>query len=133
MSIINSPLVLVTGATGFIACQVIKDLYDTGRYRVRGTTRDLNSEKSKRVKKLFPDIELVVCSLTSRVGWSEALNDASFVIHLASPYHSLTGGKLDDFVKPATQGTLHVLEGAMKEKGIKRVVITSSITAVAYG
>lgn len=55
------------------------------------------------------------------------------MLHLASPYHSLSGGKIDDFVEPATKGTIHVLEGAMKEPGVKRVVVTSSITAIVCG
>jgi len=36
-------------------------------------------------------------------------------------------------VKPAKEGTLRVLEGAMKVPTVKRVVVTSSVAAIAYG
>ncbi len=38
-------IVLVTGATGFIASHLIKVLLDEGKYKVRGTVRDLSDEK----------------------------------------------------------------------------------------
>lgn len=133
MTAFDLPLVLVTGATGFIATQVIKELYDTGLYRVRGTTRNLDSEKSKTIRKLFPAIELVVCTLTTDDGWEAAFTGVTFVLHLASPYHSFFGGNIEDFVKPAKEGTRRVLEGAMSENGVKRVVVTSSTTAIAHG
>jgi len=133
MSVVDLPLVLVTGATGFIATQVIKELYQSGMYRVRGTTRKLESVKSTAVKELFPEIELVACTLTSDSGWAEAFEGVSFVLHLASPYLSFFGGNIEDFVKPAKEGTLRVLKHAMDEKGVKRVVVTSSTTAIAHG
>lgn len=133
MSSKNLPLVLVTGATGFIATQVIQDLYESGLYRVRGTTRNCESEKSKIIRNLFPEIELVACTLTSDAGWEDAFKGVTFVLHVASPYLSFTGGNIEDFVKPAKEGTRRVLEGAMKEPLIMRVVITSSIAAIAYG
>ena len=33
------PIVLVTGASGFVATHLIKQLLEQGRYRVRGTVR----------------------------------------------------------------------------------------------
>jgi len=133
MSNKNLPIVLVTGATGFIATQVIKDLYESGLYRVRGTTRNCESEKSKAIRNLFPEIELVACTLTADAGWKDAFKGVKFVLHLASPYLSFSGGNLEDFVKPAKEGTLRVLEGAMKEPSVVRVVVTSSVAAIAYG
>jgi len=129
----NLPLVLVTGATGFIATQIIKDLYESGLYRVRGTTRNCTSEKSKITQALFPEIELVACTLTSDAGWDAAFKGVTFVLHLASPYLSLFSGSIEDFVKPAKEGTLRVLEGAMKVRSILRVVVTSSTAAIQYG
>lgn len=44
------PIVLVTGASGFIATHLIKQLLEQGRYRVRGTVRS----KKKEEKVIFP-------------------------------------------------------------------------------
>lgn len=37
--------VLVSGASGYIACHVVKQLLESGKYVVRGTVRNLNNEK----------------------------------------------------------------------------------------
>ena len=39
------PIVLVTGASGFIATHLIKQLLEQGRYRVRGTVRSKKREE----------------------------------------------------------------------------------------
>jgi nucleoside-diphosphate-sugar epimerase len=44
--------ILVTGASGFIACWIIKTLLDRG-YAVRGTVRSL--KKSEHLQKLFAE------------------------------------------------------------------------------
>ena len=39
------PIVLVTGASGFIATHLIKQLLEQDRYHVRGTVRSLKKEE----------------------------------------------------------------------------------------
>ena len=39
------PIVLVTGASGFVATHVIKQLLQQGHYYVRGTVRSLKKEE----------------------------------------------------------------------------------------
>ena len=39
------PLVLVTGASGFVSTWLIKELLEKGEYRVRGTVRDKSKEE----------------------------------------------------------------------------------------
>ena len=41
------PIVLVTGASGFVATHLIKQLLEQGRYRVRGTVR--NKKRHEKV------------------------------------------------------------------------------------
>ena len=43
------PLVLVTGASGFVSTWLIKELLEKGEYRVRGTVR--NKNKQEKVQK----------------------------------------------------------------------------------
>ena len=39
------PIVLVTGASGFVGTHLIKQLLEQGRYRVRGTVRSKKREE----------------------------------------------------------------------------------------
>ena len=43
------PIVLVTGASGFIATHLIKQLLEQGRYHVRGTVRSLKKEEKVNI------------------------------------------------------------------------------------
>lgn len=57
----------------------------------------------------------------------KACEGCTYVAHTASP---LSGGSDEDsYVKPAVNGTLHVMEGC-KLAGVKRVVVTSSLIAL---
>ena len=44
------PIVLVTGASGFIATHLIKQLLEQGRYHVRGTVR--NKKRQEKVRRV---------------------------------------------------------------------------------
>jgi dihydroflavonol-4-reductase len=54
------------------------------------------------------------------------------VLHVASPLSSSVPRDENELIIPARDGTLRVLR-ASREAGVKRVVITSSTAAVAYG
>lgn len=53
-----------------------------------------------------------------------------FIIHVASPFHFKITDYNKDLYEPAIQGTAGILKEAIKEKSVKRVVITSSFAAV---
>jgi nucleoside-diphosphate-sugar epimerase len=66
-------VVLVTGASGFIASHIIKQLQEQG-YKVRGTVRSLQDEdKVKRLNELCPEAEnkldIVEADLTKPESW----------------------------------------------------------------
>jgi len=48
----------------------------------------------------------------------------------ASPFHFNVSDPHKDLINPAVQGTTNLLRAASKEKGIQRVVITSSFAAI---
>lgn len=67
--------VLVTGASGFLASHVIRQLLQSGEYRVRGTVRDLNNEKKTTpLHALYPEakypLELVEADLVEPDSWT---------------------------------------------------------------
>ena len=132
-----APTVLVTGASGFIATHLIKQLQTLGKYSVRGTVRSLkNEEKVKELKGLVPDaaypLELVEADLTKEEGWKEVVQGCTYVYHLASPFPLSTPRNEDDLIVPAVNGTLNVLKACAESGTVKRIVVTSSCAAIAH-
>lgn len=127
---------LVTGASGFIAQQLILDLLEQG-HRVRGTVRSHAKGESLRSALLrhspaAAGIELVEADLESDRGWAEAVAGVDVIHHLASPFPMAAPKNPDDLIRPARDGALRVLRAA-RSAGVERVVLTSSCAAVAYG
>ena len=134
--------VLVTGATGFIAQHCILQLLEEG-YQVRGTARRAGRTEEVATilarhlspvaqQRLSNDFEIVVAELRSDEGWDDAMEGCRFVLHLASPFPSETPKDENDLIVPAREGALRVLRAA-NAAGVERVVLTSSISAVAHG
>ena len=130
-------LVLVTGGTGFIAQHCILALLRAG-YRVRTTVRSLSREAEVRANLKVGGAEpgqllsFVVADLNADRGWTEAATGCVYVLHGASPTPSGDQVKEEDWIRPAVDGNLRVLRAA-RDAGVKRVVLTSAIGAVAVG
>jgi dihydroflavonol-4-reductase len=73
-----------------------------------------------------------MADLLQDAGWSEAVAGCDYVLHVASPFILEVPSDEDILIKPAVEGTLRVLN-ACKENKVKKVVLTSSVAAVAYG
>jgi len=127
---------LVTGASGFIAQQLILDLLEQG-HSVRGTVRSAAKGEALR-SALAPhtdrasEIELVPADLERDAGWAEAVDGIEVIHHLASPFPLAVPKDPDELIRPARDGALRVLRAA-KAAGVERVVLTSSGAAIAYG
>jgi dihydroflavonol-4-reductase len=133
---VKDELVLVTGASGFIGIHCVIQLLAQG-YPVRGTLRDLEREPELRATLLkFVDaddrLELVEADLLKDDGWEAAMQGCTYVLHVASPFPLREPENEDDLIRPAVEGTRRVLRAAATA-GIRRVVLTSSVAAVAYG
>jgi nucleoside-diphosphate-sugar epimerase len=129
-------LVVVTGGSGYIASFCIAELLSDG-WRVRATLRDLAraGEVRSSIGKIASNaetIEFASADLNSDAGWAEALAGADYVLHIASPVVSLNPKSDEDIIRPARDGAIRVLKAA-RDAGVKRVVMTSSIAAIAYG
>ncbi|MFI5777093.1 SDR family oxidoreductase [Nocardia sp. NPDC051570] len=130
-------LVLVTGGTGFLATRCIAQALSEG-YRVRTTVRD--SDAVERIREQLteagaPDaagLEVVIADLTADAGWPDAVAGCSWVLHLASPMPAAQPEDENEVIVPARDGTIRVLRAA-RDAGVRRVVVTSSFGAVAYG
>lgn len=123
------PLVLVTGAAGYVANSIVKRLLDRN-YKVRGTVRSLaDTDKVAPLKNLFPDLELVEADLLGGPeAFEKALEGVKFVIHTASPFKLQVTDPEKDLIEPAVKGTEAVVKAAIKA-GVSKVVLTSSVAA----
>lgn len=85
----GAPLVLVTGATGFLGSWIVQTLLHSG-YCVRGTARSLRDEKVGFLRALpfaSERLELVTADLLDGASvWDPIVRGADFVLHVASPF-----------------------------------------------
>ncbi len=125
--------VLVTGGSGYIAGFLIRQLVAAG-WEVHTTVRDLKREAEVRNWLHVDDdrLSFFAADLTSDAGWSAAVAGCSHVAHVASPLPSNAVKRADDLVVPARDGALRALRFA-RDAGATRVVMTSSVAAIAYG
>jgi len=108
----NAPLVVVTGARGFLGAEISRALD-----RVRGIGRAMNTHDANVH-------EWVVADLSRRIS-PEALAGASVVIHAAAE----TAGDFDAHQRNTIDATRHLL-GAMHEAGVSRLVLVSSLSVL---
>jgi nucleoside-diphosphate-sugar epimerase len=125
-----SQVVAVTGVSGYIGSEVVKQLLEKG-YTVRGTVRSKsNTGKVQHLLTLSDalpgQLELFEADLLKAGDFDNVVRGADFVLHTASPFFTETSDPQKDLVDPAVNGTTNVLNAAGKA-GIKRVVVTSSV------
>lgn len=128
--------VLVTGASGFIGSHCIIQLLEKG-YRVRGTLR--NMQRADAIREIIRQhtnnadaLEFAETDLTRDEGWVEAATGCPLILHVASPFVIQAPKHEEELIIPAREGTLRLLRAA-KTAGARKVVLTSSVAAIAYG
>ncbi|WP_182084577.1 NAD-dependent epimerase/dehydratase family protein [Aureimonas sp. ME7] len=129
-------LVLVTGASGFIAKHIVLRLLQEG-WRVRGTVR--GQERADEVRSVVEvhggdssRLEFAFADLSSGEGWFQAAGGCRYLVHTASPFPLIPPCDADGLVSLAKRGTEYVLRAAARA-GTERAVVTSSVAAVLYG
>ncbi|KAH7543523.1 hypothetical protein FEM48_Zijuj02G0193000 [Ziziphus jujuba var. spinosa] len=128
-------VVCVTGASGYIASWLVKFLLQRG-YTVRASVR--NPSDPKKTNHLTSldganqRLQLFKADLLEEGSFDSALEGCEGVFHTASPFYHDVKDPEAELLNPAVKGTLNVLNACAKFKSIKRVVLTSSIAAVAY-
>lgn len=127
-------LVAVTGASGFIASELVATLLARG-LRVNGTVR--SKAKAAHLQLIPGAAERLTLFEAELLGPSAAFDPAfvgcSVVFHTACPFIvTARAAPLGEefFVGPAVKGTESVLEACGRTPGLRRVVLTSSCAAI---
>ncbi len=123
--------VLVTGANGFIAAHCVAHLLSSG-FEVVGTVR--TTEKAKQVLISHSNNPLlsvkVVPDITALDAFDDAIKGCVGVLHLAAPFGYAYTNFEKELLIPSINGTKAICLAATKEKGVKRIVLTSSFAAI---
>ncbi|KAI9169296.1 hypothetical protein LWI28_010342 [Acer negundo] len=128
-------VVCVTRASGYIASWLIKLLLEHG-YTVKATVHDPNDPK-KTQHLLALDgakeiLDIFKASFSEEGSFASAIDGCDGVFHTASPVVFSTNVPQVDIGDAAVNGTLNVLKSCAKVASVKRVVFTSSMTAVMH-
>jgi nucleoside-diphosphate-sugar epimerase len=135
MEIDKSAPVVVTGASGYIASWIVKQLLDAG-HTVHATVRNPDRLESVTHLKRAADgapgkLVLFKADLLIPGSFDAAMVGSQVVIHTASPFLI---GKIADpeaaLVRPALEGTRNVLDAVERTSSVRRVVLTSSVAAI---
>lgn len=130
-----APRILVTGGSGYIAGVLIRQLLAAG-WQVHTTVRDLAREPTlRKLLGVAPGDEQLRCfaaDLRHDAGWAEAATGCSHLAHVASPLPPGVPRDANELIVPARDGALRALKAA-RDAGVRRVVMTSSVAAIAYG
>lgn len=125
--------VLVTGGSGYIAGETIRQLLGRG-WTVHATVRNPAREAELRgqLGGTPQTLKFFGVDLASDAGWADAMAGCTHVCHMASPFPANVPRNADELIVPARDGALRALHFA-RDAGVKRFVLTSSAAAIAYG
>ncbi|KAH7076218.1 NAD-P-binding protein [Paraphoma chrysanthemicola] len=120
--------ILVTGANGYIAAQVVDNLLSFG-YRVRGTVRNVEKNKAlvdKLTKKHGEGkVEFVqVDKILEEGAFNEAIKGVSGIAHIATDTN--IPGEPEPYIQNNIDSALSLLRLATTEPSVKRFVLTAS-------
>ncbi|OOQ61693.1 SDR family oxidoreductase [Mucilaginibacter pedocola] len=128
--------VLLTGISGFLGSHTAIQLLNKG-YEVVGTLRD--QKRAEAIKNVIAkhtehtaNLSFAQAELSDEKVWAKLCEDIDYVQHIASPFPRETPKHEDELIIPAKNGVLFILKAA-SAAGVKRVVLTSSSSAVLYG
>nr|QCU55202.1 cinnamyl alcohol dehydrogenase [Camellia fraterna] len=127
--------VCVTGASAYIASWLVKFLLQRG-YTVKASVRDPSDPKKSQhllaLEGATERLHLTKANLLEEGCFDSLVDGCEGVFHTASPFYLDVKDPQVELIDPALKGTLNVLGSCAKNPYVKRVVLTSSVAAVAF-
>lgn len=134
----TKPLVLLTGATGFVGAHILSQLFSSD-YAVLAPVR--SESKSSFLKSKYPThvssntLTFITIPDLSAPGALDAVlqeKKVEYILHVASPFFVSTEDPIKELVNPAVEATKNVLNSAIAfgKETLKKVIILSSFAAV---
>ena len=131
----TSTPVMVTGATGYVAGELIKQLLEAGvtvHAAVRDPAKEVKVAHLKTMAGAEDRLKFFKADLLDQGSYADAMAGCSHIFHTASPFTTTIKDPQRDMVDPALKGTENVLASAAETPSVKRIVLTSSCVAI-YG
>lgn len=138
----DKPIVLVTGASGFVGLHLCRALYSSG-YSLRAITTSLvKKEEIRHCLEIENEISndsqrgsyeiILVENKYSEADWGTLCEAVDIVIHLAGRAHILKETSVDPLVefRKANRDLTQILASAASVVGVKRFVYLSSIGVI---
>ncbi|XP_021753851.1 tetraketide alpha-pyrone reductase 2-like [Chenopodium quinoa] len=130
------PEYCVTGGTGLIAENLVKSLLEKG-HTVRATVRNPENEEKVgflwEMKGAKENLKIMKADLMEEGSFDEAIQGVDGVFHAAAPVLVRYDENVqENLIEPSINGTLNVLRSCIKATTVKRVVFTSSCSAIRY-
>jgi dihydroflavonol-4-reductase len=126
--------VMVSGATGYVAGWIVKELLDAG-VTVHAAVRDPDSAEKLQYLNALAEaapgaIRYFRADLMEPGSYHEAMAGCGIVFHTASPFTTRVKDPQKELLDPALLGTRNVLGEADRTESVRRVVLTSSCAAI---
>src|ERR1700730_12205017 len=119
------PRILITGASGFIGCQLAQLAMRAGHQVTAVTAVNTDVERTRRDTLLAAGVPVVVAPLEDSVTIERVLRDHEVVIHLAAAQHEAQAPE-SHFLRVNVDGTRNLL-GLAAKVGVRRFVHGSTI------
>ena len=126
--------IMVTGATGYLAGVIVKQLLEAG-HTVHATVRNPdNTDGLKYLNAIAAgtpgQIKYFKADLMDAASFEAPMAGCELVIHTASPFFLNVKDAQTELIDPAVNGVRNVLNAANATSSVKRVVMTSSCAAI---